>query len=338
MLTHTHKIITAALALLTLFTSLLIAPYLATAAEGDGDEDVGCNGPSCTIVITDPGSGGGGGGNTGGGEDAPSTDEGTTDFTPGPKDCKLGGTGKGIACTTPEGGAWNNDDQCYWQLDDTPSDPPPGAADTGAWYMCIPWSCNEQKQGCDITYEWHNSPPPGITKLSPAQAARRLVDTFTLEGLDIGMAPKIREDLGHRRSYVGVPIWLWPNSKTATNWGPYEKTATLGGQTITATAKVSSIQWNMGDGNTVSCGDGTPYSPGFGYAQSPNCGHKYTKTSASQPGGKYPITVTSNWVVSWTGGGQSGEIDLTTTSSTEVEILELQSVNVPNPDGTSEGP
>ncbi|WP_241179917.1 hypothetical protein [Pseudoclavibacter albus] len=322
------------LTLVALLIAILTAPFLgATPALAEGE--FGCDGPTCTAVITDPGSGGGGntGGNTGG--DA-SSDEGSTDFTPGPKTCTH--KGKTIPCTRGDGGsAWDNSQGCYWELMDPQRDPPAGASDTGAWYSCTPLNCGSGG-GCKSKTQWFNSPPPGITKLSPAQAARRLVDTFTLEGLDIGMAPKIREDLGHRRSYVGVPIWLWPNSKTATNWGPYEKTATLGGQTITATAKVSSIQWNMGDGNTVSCGDGTPYSPGFGYAQSPNCGHKYTKTSANQPGGKYPITVTSNWVVTWTGGGQSGEIDLTTTSSTEVEILELQSVNVPNPDGTSEGP
>lgn len=92
-----------------------------------------CDGATCQGTIEIPG--GGGGGNTGGGGDAPSTDEGTTDFTPEPKDCKLSWlSSKGIACTTPEGGAWSNDDQCHWQLDDTPSDPPPRAADTGACY------------------------------------------------------------------------------------------------------------------------------------------------------------------------------------------------------------
>lgn len=123
-----RRIITALLTFTCVFLLIPASGAFATTPPWD------CDGATCQGTIEIPG-GGGGSTDTGGGGDTPTTDEGTTDFTPGPKDCKIGGLGKGISCTTPEGGAWSNDDQCYWQLDDTPSDPPPGAIDTGAWYM-----------------------------------------------------------------------------------------------------------------------------------------------------------------------------------------------------------
>lgn len=285
-----------------------------------------CSGATCDIVIDAPAiegdssSSGGSGG----------SDEGSTDFTPGPTQCNYTGPGatqKQIDCGRGDM-AWSNTDQCYWGLHPSPPPPPPGASPSGAWYSCTPYNCGSSGQGCQITTEWRDSPPPGITVLSPAQAAQRLIQSFTLEGLDIGMAPRVNEEWGHRRSYIGVPIWLWAASKTELNWGTFSKTATLGGQTITANARVSSVQWNMGDGGTVTCGEGTAYNTGFGNTPSPSCGYKYTRTSG---GGMFTVTATSNWVVEWSGGGQTGTIPLTTTSSTQVEIRELQSVNVPNP-------
>ncbi len=56
---------------------------------------------------------------------------------------------------------------------------------------------------------------------------------------------------------------------------------------MTATAKVTRIVWEMGDGATVTCtGAGTSYTAAHGKQESPTCGHTYTQTSASEPAGK----------------------------------------------------
>lgn len=113
------------LVLLALLIAVLTAPFLgATPALAGGKFD--CEGPTCTTVITDPGNGGGGRDNGKG-----AVSEGTTDFTPGPKTCKL--HGKDIPCTK-NGSAWDNAEGCYWDVKDPQPDPPPGASDTGACY------------------------------------------------------------------------------------------------------------------------------------------------------------------------------------------------------------
>ncbi len=58
----------------------------------------------------------------------------------------------------------------------------------------------------------------------------------------------------------------------------------------------------------------------------PTCGIRYQHTTK---GGTFTVTATTSWVVQWTGGGQSGQIQMpTTTSTTDVRVGELQSVNV----------
>jgi hypothetical protein len=122
---------------------------------------------------------------------------------------------------------------------------------------------------------------------------------------------------------------MWVSNPQPLTYGPYSQTATLGGVTITATAKVSSILWNMGDGHTVACGNaGTPFEVAYGAVPSPTCGYKYSQTSNNQAGGRYTITATSQWTVTWSGGGQNGTIPLTAQSTTSANIQQLEAVNV----------
>ena len=175
-----------------------------------------------------------------------------------------------------------------------------------------------------------------------AASVEKLAKTFVLSAVDIGMAPELKTHTDdppgtapYRRTWVGIPVWLWVNQPTAATWGPMEKTATLGGVTVTATAKVQSLTWNSGDGQNVTCGEGTQF-VAAAYANqaavdSPTCGLRYQHTSK---GGTFTVTATTNWIVEWTGGGQSGNIQMpTTSSSTDVRVGELQSVNVVTPSG-----
>lgn len=66
-------------------------------------------------------------------------------------------------------------------------------------------------------------------------------------------------------------MWMWVE-QGPTTFGPASASATAGGVTVTATAKVSSIQWDMDDDSTVTCtGPGTRYdaSRGTGLTCSP---------------------------------------------------------------------
>jgi hypothetical protein len=126
---------------------------------------------------------------------------------------------------------------------------------------------------------WLAEPPPQET-VDPAALAQRAVDSMTLLGPDIA-SPRAAG-----KYTVGVPMWMWVN-QSATTYGPNTASASAGGITVTATAKVSKIVWKMGDGASVTCnGSGTPYTSSEGMAESPTCGHVYSKTSASTQSGK----------------------------------------------------
>lgn len=266
--------------------------------------------------------------------DPPSNPDPDTGFTPGATQCLYtkilpDGTKQNVEtpCTTGGGNYWSNNRQCYMSLDDPQREPPAGADPAGAYYSCTPHpECGTGGviiRDCYGVSFWSDTVPPGITRLTPGQAAAILIRSFRLQGVNIGFAPD--PNTPGSVGYVGIPIWMWVNEPTPLTYGPYEQTATLGGVTITATAQVTSILWNMGDGNNVACANpGTRYQVSFGLTDSPNCGYRYSTISD----GRYNVTATSQWTVTWTGGGETGTVPLTTTSNTSVEIDELQSVNV----------
>jgi hypothetical protein len=168
---------------------------------------------------------------------------------------------------------------------------------------------------------WAATPP--VATVDPAQLAREIVDRMLLTG------PSIASPRAAGTYIVGVPMWMWVN-QTPTTYGPNSASASLAGVTVTATAKVSKIVWKLGDGESVTCnGPGTPYEASFGKQESPTCGHTYTRTSASQSGGKYAVTATATWTVDWQvagGGGQTGQLTEVRQSQMQVAIGEVQVV------------
>jgi len=268
--------------------------------------------------------------------DVPGTDpvsqpDPATGFTAGPTVCTwfdpVNIKNLIVPCVTDEG-HWTNAKGCWNSPTEAQPGPPDEATDpNGAWYVCIAPDEACGIRDCFYVSYWSVDPPPGINTLTAAQAAQRLISTFQLEPVSIGFAPD--PQIIGSKSYVGVPIWMWVDNPTPLSFGPYSQTATLGGTTITATAQVSSILWNMGDGSTVACANvGTPFMVAYGAVDSPTCGHRYTSTSDGQPAGRYTVTATSQWTVTWTGAGQTGSVPLSAATTTTVDINELQSVNV----------
>ncbi|MEV7618402.1 ATP/GTP-binding protein [Streptomyces sp. NPDC089799] len=171
-----------------------------------------------------------------------------------------------------------------------------------------------------IRYVWANSDE--VVTVDPAVLAQQAVDSMLLAG------PKVASPRAAGTYTVGVPMWLWV-TPSATTWGPNTASASAGGITVTATAKVSSISWRMGDGATVTCsGPGTAYAPARGLSPSPDCGHLYRVPSSRQAGGKYQGTATTTWTVDWAvnGGGQSGQLTEVRSTGFAVAVGELQVV------------
>ena len=124
------------------------------------------------------------------------------------------------------------------------------------------------------------APPDPVIRSSPAQNALQLTN---------------------------LPTWLWINPA---EWVPESKTATVPGESVTATATPVSVTWHPGDGSTVTCqGAGTPYTSADNQAAaSPDCGHTYTNSSAGQPGGAFQVTATITWDITWQGAGGAGGV------------------------------
>lgn len=230
--------------------------------------------------------------------------------------------GQWVRCWQDGWGWFNETDGCYYILEE----PQPPAGDP-AWEGHEPGDGAVWRQRCfgDVIGDlvWRASPPPGQPgTLSPAQLAARAIASMGLRAPQIKLVPDTGPGL------VGLPVWLW-TEVTPTTWGPNQITASVPGLAVTARAQATQIRWDMGDGNSVTCRNpGTPWKPSLGTGPSPTCGYTYSKPSRDMPGGKYTITATTTWVINWwvVGGGETGRETTTRTSTTTIDIDELQVV------------
>lgn len=222
--------------------------------------------------------------------------QGISDPPPGPVPC------------TDETGYWSNGYDCYISL----LNPQPPAGDPnwqghepgdGAVYNCF------QPQTDLLIWVWAQDPPPNSgAGPTPREVAQIAIEQMDLRAIDIGITPEQGKD---SIGIVGMPVWMWAANPDSHTVGPITESATAGGITVTATAKLHKITWDMGDGTTVKCTSaGTPYKASYGNQKSPDCGHTYEKSSSKKSDGKYTVTATSDWVITWEGAGQTGTIRL----------------------------
>jgi hypothetical protein len=165
---------------------------------------------------------------------------------------------------------------------------------------------------------WAAQEPPAV---DPEALAQEAVDKMNLVGPDIA-SPRAAG-----KYTVGVPMWMWVNP-SPTTFGPNTATATAGSVTVSATAKVSSIRWAMGDEKTVTCkGAGTKYKASYGMTKSPDCGHQYRTSSKDHAGGRFKGAATATWTVDWQvtgGGGEQGAFTEVRESGFEVSVGEMR--------------
>jgi hypothetical protein len=150
---------------------------------------------------------------------------------------------------------------------------------------------------------------------------QRAADRLRLPQPAIAASP----DLGGPQ-VVHVPVWWWVEPAS---WTTRSATAAIPALAISVEATPTRVTWHTGDGTTITCaGPGTPWSAGRDPdAASPTCGHTYTTTSASAPGGVYQLRAELTWRITWSGGGMSGTIPaITTSTTTRVTVTELRSV------------
>jgi hypothetical protein len=193
-------------------------------------------------------------------------------------------------------------------------------------FGCVPKGCSitVQTLACPIGIGGA-APAKGKAPALPAPAvlAELAVRYLRLPGpaIDSSPAPAALQ-------LTQLPVWLWV---PAAGWQPQSKTASVPGESVTATAVPVRAVWSTGDGATVTCrGPGTPYTAGASpAAASPTCGHTYTQSSAGQPGGAYRVTVTVTWDIAWAGPGGAGGVlaPLQTAGAAQFRVAESQALN-----------
>jgi hypothetical protein len=193
-------------------------------------------------------------------------------------------------------------------------------------FGCVP-------AGCQVTVQTLACPIGAAAPAGAPAAGPGLPDPAVLAALarqTLGLpSPVIRSSpTQNALQLTNLPTWLWINPA---EWVPQSKTATVPGESVTATATPVSVTWHPGDGSTVTCqGAGTPYTSADNpAAASPSCGHTYTSSSAGQPGGAFQATATITWDVTWQGAGGAGGAlaPLFTTAVAAFRVAESQALN-----------
>jgi len=268
------------------------------------------NGPC--IIIAPGGGGGGGGGGPGGGSSI------------GKAICLHEQLGE-VPCYRGGMGWFNPIDACYYiRLTLTNDDPLWNGNDPakGNMYGVNCWG--GASAGWErVAIRYLTSEPPGYGGLpSLIDLVLRAIALLPLEIPDIRTAPGAAS--AGAVGLVGLPVWLWVNDP---DWGPVSASAEAPPIRVEATAKVTHIDWLMGDGSTVTCQTpGTAYSADRKDSPSPDCGYKYLRPSRDACGGLCTVRATTYWVVDWRGGGRSGQLTVQRYSEVGLRINELQVV------------
>lgn len=304
-------------ALLICFASLVMSVLFSAAAnaqpspESCTERDIYGNCLGWNDSVEDSGPSGVGGGSHAAGETRES----------GPRVCVF--EGRIVACNS-EGGTWFDLVSAWCRLRVPP--PPPehrvwsGRTD-GSVFVCM-------RPG------YGGIPDPNITFdvwLAPAQEAVdpvalawRAVASMNLSAPQLGMFPQPLGQDSSAMGYVGWPLWLWVEDPGPGSWGPNTASASDQGFTVTATAWVDHVEWDMGNGDVVVCGVGSRHPVHAVRGESsPDCGYVY------EVEGMYPVTARAYWVVEWSAPSGSGELSLELARADEVLIGEVQVVNVP---------
>ena len=122
---------------------------------------------------------------------------------------------------------------------------------------------------------------------------------------------------------------MWATGNTPTS---VTAKATAVSTTATITAGSSGLQLSAPDGKASCTGFGIAWHSGMPEGSSP-CTISFNRSSAHL-GGTTPLRTSASYSVSWTASdGSSGTLDpVTTTSTTNIPVTEIQTINVPTPD------
>lgn len=198
---------------------------------------------------------------------------------------------------------------CWATVTSADREPPttyPGDETAGAWYTlsCLgPGGTWPTPGPVEFGLAWTaDSADAGP---DPEELARRALASITLVPPQVKLNPPATGSVP-----LGMPVWL-AVQETGAGWGPIDSGPVCDqGLCVTVTAVAEHVDWELGDGASVSCGRGqnTAWRPGMEFLSPPEdaCHHFYQQVSRDEPGGSYRASAMVTWRAEWEGGGQSG--------------------------------
>lgn len=257
----------------------------------------------------------------------PSTPPTTTPGTPATSGTNPGGQAcpgaPGGVCVNEYGYVWiGPPHSCYgFPLDPQPELESPLWGDNDPTKGTL-WSCDPTVSIPGNT--WYV--PDGAPVINPGQVAQQLVSQAPFETANASIAPP-----PSFHTYISYKNWLWiPESQ----WHDVSVSLTVGGATVTMTAKPTHVNWDMGNGETVSCvGPGREWVKGMSEDAPTNCSYAY-KSMEDPEGDTWSVSAAINYTVAWTctgncGGQTSGDLgDVTAVAgdSTSITVYQRQTV------------
>lgn len=160
----------------------------------------------------------------------------------------------------------------------------------------------------------------GQPDVTPHQAAQAAIAKLQFTSAGPGAGPTRADNDLPFDAPVGYPVWLWADGGTTTDRSVSDS---VGGMGVQIAVRFDQMEWNPGDGSgTITCGTGTPWVKGASApaAKSPTCGYVY------QEMGRYTLTASTHWTVTWTAGGQTGTVPVEMSQERAFDVGELQTV------------
>ena len=140
----------------------------------------------------------------------------------------------------------------------------------------------------------------GTPAVTPQELLQIAIGELKVPVLRPGTAPPLGKD-----ALVGLPEWFWIPRPA---WRPASVIVSAGPVWAQVTATPVQLTFDPGGGlpGAACPGPGTQYSAALAGIQATDCTYTYQQSSALQPGGAYPASVTVTWRVTWTGSGGVG--------------------------------
>lgn len=168
--------------------------------------------------------------------------------------------------------------------------------------------------------------PEGQEPPAPEVAVETLRDiarnALTLPPPTVGWNPKLQ---GNAATIVNFDTWVWLEDPTTS----FYVTATAGANSATVDATLRDMTLSAPSADDVTCaGAGTPWSPGA----SSDCSIVFTRSSASEPGLKTTLSISTGWDTTWSANGvPRGALDgQVMTSQAQIPVAEVQTIITKN--------